>query len=104
MSVSRELAFQVSCQYSENERLSSLLDGHERAFRWFGGLTLSCLYDNPRDLVLGRRENKVLWYPQCEDFARYYGFTPHACQPYRARTKGQASYCTSLRTCGVSFG
>jgi len=28
-----------------NERLTSLLDGHERAFRWFGGVTLTCLYD-----------------------------------------------------------
>jgi transposase len=72
-----------------HERLSSLLDGHERAFRWFGGVTLSCLYDNPRTLVLGRREHKVLWHPQFEDFARYYGFTPRACQPYRARTKGK---------------
>jgi transposase len=72
-----------------HERLSSLLDGHERAFRWFGGVTLSCLYDNPRNLVLGRREHKVLWHPQFEDLARYYGFTPRACQPYRARTKGK---------------
>ena len=37
-----------------NERLATLLDGHERAFRWFGGLTFSCLYDNPRTLLLGR--------------------------------------------------
>jgi transposase len=72
-----------------HERLTSLLDGHERAFGWFGGVTLTCLYDNPRTLVLGRRENKVLWHPQGEDFARYYGFTPRACQPYRARTKGK---------------
>jgi transposase len=41
-----------------HERLTTLLDGHERAFRWFGGVTLSCLYDNPRNLVLGRREHK----------------------------------------------
>jgi transposase len=72
-----------------NERLTTLLDGHERAFQWFGGVTLSCLYDNPRNLVLGRREQKVLWHPLFEDFARYYGFTPRACQPYRARTKGK---------------
>jgi transposase len=26
-----------------NERLTTLLDGHERAFRWFGGMPLSCL-------------------------------------------------------------
>jgi transposase len=72
-----------------NERLATLLDGHERAFRWFGGVTLTCLYDNPGTLVLGRSENKVLWHPLFEDFARYYGFTPRACQPYRARTKGK---------------
>lgn len=72
-----------------NEQLATLLDGHERALRHFGGVTLTCLYDNPRTLVLGRRENKVMWHPLLEDFARYYGFTPRACQPYRARTKGK---------------
>src|SRR6516164_1966599 len=72
-----------------NERLATLLDGHERAFRWFDGVTLTCLYDNPGTLVLGRSENKVLWHPLFEDFARYYGFTPRACQPYRPRTKGK---------------
>lgn len=72
-----------------NEKLAALLDGHERALRYFGGVPLTCLYDNPRTLVLGRTEGKVLWHPVFEDFARYYGFTPRACQPYRARTKGK---------------
>jgi transposase len=72
-----------------DEKLASLLDGHERAFRHFGGVTRGCRYDNPRTLVLGRREHRVVWPPLFEDFARYYGFTPHACQPYRARTKGK---------------
>ena len=72
-----------------HERLSALLDGHERAFRHFGGVPLTCLYDNPRTLVLGRREQAVHWHPVAEDFARYYGCTPRACQPYRARTKGK---------------
>ncbi|MER3425225.1 MAG: transposase, partial [Nitrospiraceae bacterium] len=30
-----------------HERLSALLDGHERAFRHVGGVPLTCLYDNP---------------------------------------------------------
>ncbi len=72
-----------------HERLSALLDGHERAFRHFGGVPLECLYDNPRTLVLGRRERHVLWHPVFEDFARTYGFTARACQPYRAQTKGK---------------
>ncbi|MEW6284397.1 MAG: IS21 family transposase, partial [Candidatus Eremiobacterota bacterium] len=73
----------------QHERLEALLDGHEQAFRHFGGVPLTCLYDNPRTLVLGRREREVLWHPVVEDFARYYGFTPRACRPYRARTKGK---------------
>lgn len=72
-----------------HERLSALLDGHEQAFRHFGGVPLTCLYDNPRTLVLGRQERAVRWHPVVDDFVRYYGFTPRACQPYRARTKGK---------------
>lgn len=72
-----------------NERLDTLLDGHERALRHFGGVPLSCLYDNPRTITTGRAAGHVLWHPRFEDFARYYGFTPRACQPYRARTKGK---------------
>ena len=72
-----------------NERLDTLLDGHERALRHVGGVPLSCLYDNPRTITLGRSAGQVLWHPRFEDFARYYGFTPRACQPYRARTKGK---------------
>jgi transposase len=67
-----------------DERLDTLLDGHERAFRHFGGVPLTCLYDNPRTITLGRTAGQVLWHPRFEDFARYYGFTPRACQPYRA--------------------
>ncbi len=55
----------------------------------FGGVPLTCLYNNPRTLVLGRRERDVQWHPVFQDFARYYGYTPQACQPYRARTKGR---------------
>lgn len=72
-----------------HERLSALLDGHERALRHLGGVPLECLYDNPRTQVLGRRDGQVLWHPVFEDFARYYGFTPRACQPYRPQTKGK---------------
>jgi transposase len=72
-----------------HERLPAVLDGHERAFRHFGGVPLTCLYDNPRTQVLGRSAGAVLWHPVFEDFARYYGVTPRACQPYRPQTKGK---------------
>lgn len=31
----------------------------------------------------------MLRHPVFEDFARYYGFAPRTCQPYRGRTKGK---------------
>jgi transposase len=79
----------IFSQAYHHERLNALIDGHEQAFSHFGGVPLNCLYDNPRTLVLGRSEGKVLWHPLFEDFARYWGFTPRACKPYRAQTKGK---------------
>lgn len=91
-----------------HERLDAILDGHEQAFRQFGGVPLEGLYDNPRTLVLGRRDRQVLWHPVFEDFARYYGFTPRACQPYRARTKGKVessvTYVKRNALAGRRFG
>lgn len=72
-----------------HERLDVVLAGREGAFRHFGGVPLEILYDNPRTVVLGRRDGQVLWHPVLVDFARYYGFTQRACRPYRARPKGK---------------
>lgn len=74
-----------------NERLTALLDGHERAFSHFGGRTEEILYDNPRTIVLRRdlEGRHIEWHPVFRDFADYYGFTPRPCRPYRARTKGK---------------
>ena len=72
-----------------HERLDVFLAAHEEAFRHFGGVPLECLYDNARTQVLGREAGRVLWQPVFEDFARYWGFIPRACQPYRAQTKGK---------------
>jgi transposase len=63
---------------------------HLHAFHYFGGVTREVLHDNLKDAVLSRDESgNVHWNPRYLDFAHYYGFTPHACQPYRAQTKGK---------------
>jgi transposase len=74
-----------------HERLTALLDAHERAFEHFGGRTEDLLYDNPKTIVLKRdREGRhIEWHPTFRDFADYYGFRPRLCRPYRARTKGK---------------
>jgi len=74
-----------------DEKLPAFLSSHEQAFEWFGGLTETVLYDNPKTVCLHRDfEGKTVnWNPQFLDFARYWGYTPKLCKPYRARTKGK---------------
>jgi transposase len=73
------------------ENLAALIDCHNRAFEWFGGLTQTILYDNPKTICLKRDfEGKdITWNPQFLDFSRYQGFEARLCKPYRARTKGK---------------
>jgi len=74
-----------------DERLPAFLACHERAFEWFGGLTLTILYDNPKTVCLSRdfEGKEIGWNAQFLDFARYWGYEPRLCKPYRARTKGK---------------
>jgi transposase len=78
-------------EFTHDQQLATLIACHEHAFDWFGGLTEELLYDKPNTVVLKRdREGRVIaWNPQFWDFARYYGFTPRLCHPYRAQTKGK---------------
>jgi transposase len=74
-----------------HERQSAWLDGLERAFQHFGGVPEEVLLDNAKALVvhhdLATRE--VVFNERFHAFARYWGFRPRACAPYRARTKGK---------------
>ena len=63
---------------------------HLHAFQYFGGIPRELLHDNLKTVVLDRASNGAIhWNPRYLDFADYYGFTPKACQPYRAQTKGK---------------
>jgi transposase len=63
---------------------------HLHAFHYLGGVPREVLHDNLKTAVLSRDEVGVVhWHPKYLDFASYYGFTPRACQPYRAQTKGK---------------
>jgi transposase len=63
---------------------------HVHAFRYFGGVPRVVLHDNLKTAVLERdADGAVHWNPRYLDFADYYGFTPRACRPYRAQTKGK---------------
>ena len=63
---------------------------HVHGFHYLGGVPREVLHDNLKTAVLSRDETHVVhWHPKYLDFAAYYGFTPRACQPYRAQTKGK---------------
>ncbi len=65
--------------------------GMEGAFLRFGGVPAEVLFDNPRALVEHHDAvtREVRFNARLHAFARYWGFTPRACAPYRARTKGK---------------
>lgn len=74
-----------------HERQSAWLQGLEGAFRHFGGTTREVLIDNARALVNEHdaQTREVAFNDRFHAFCRYWGVTPRACAPYRARTKGK---------------
>jgi len=78
-------------QAYRHERQSAWLDGIEAAFRYFGSVPQEVLLDNARALVdhHDAATREVRFNERLHAFARYWGFRPRACAPYRARTKGK---------------
>jgi len=65
-------------------------EGLLRSFEYFGGVTAEVLVDNQKSAVLSHTVGQgAIFNPRFVDFAGHYGFTPRACQPYRAQTKGK---------------
>ena len=65
-------------------------EGIIRSFEYFGGATQEVLVDNQKSAVLEHPANgKPYFNEHFVDLAGQYGFTPRACKPYRARTKGK---------------
>lgn len=63
------------------------VDGHIRCFEHLGGLAHEHRYDNLKSVVLSREP--MQYNPQFMDFARFYGFSIHLCNPYRGNEKGR---------------
>ncbi|HEY1206840.1 MAG: IS21 family transposase [Bryobacteraceae bacterium] len=73
-----------------DQKLGTLLKMHEEAFRQLGGVPEEILYDRMKTVWLETDERgEVVWHPVFLDFARYWGFRPRLCRPYRAQTKGK---------------
>lgn len=81
----------IYVQAFRHERQWAWFAGMEGAFRHFEGLPEEVLFDNAKALVdrHDRATREVVFNQRLHAFARYWGFRPHACAPYRARTKGK---------------
>jgi transposase len=79
------------CRPFRHQRQSAWFAGMEASFRHFGGIPRDVLLDNPRALVdyHNVQTREVRFNAGFLAFARDWGFTPRACAPYRARTKGK---------------
>lgn len=74
------------------ERLDAehLYESVVRAFAYFGGVTAQLLVDNPKALVRQHPQGEAaIFNERFLDLCTHYGVHPHACRPYRARTKGK---------------
>lgn len=76
---------------SLRERQVDWFEGMEETFLRFGGVPTEILFDNAKALVEHHdtATREVRFNARLHAFARYWGFKPKACAPYRARTKGK---------------
>jgi Mu transposase-like protein/integrase-like protein len=70
--------------------LAAVLQGHLVAFQALGGVPRTVLYDRMKTVVTGvAADGRPVFHPALVALAQHFGFTPTACRPYRAQTKGK---------------
>lgn len=75
---------------TDREDAEHTYEGLIRAFEHLGGVTAQVLVDNQKSMVLSHdSRGRVRYNESFLDLSGHYGFTPRACRPYRARTKGK---------------
>lgn len=83
------------CDIACDQKLPTFVRMHEAAFAYLGGVASEILYDNTKTVVVKSlsegvdARGEVRLNPTFADFARYWGFTPRLCRPYRPQTKGK---------------
>lgn len=79
-------------EFVTDMKITTLIDCHQNAFAFFGGVTRRILYDNMKTVVLERDVDgpgEHRYHAGFLDYAKHCGFIIKLCRPYRARTKGK---------------
>lgn len=76
---------------TDSEDAEHTYEGLIRSLEYFGGVPHEVLVDNQKAAVLAPKvgDQPARFNERFLDLAGHYGFTPRACRPYRARTKGK---------------
>lgn len=80
------------CRFYPRQDMATLMDGLEEAFRYFGGVPQELLFDQMRAVItrdLRLEGGALIRNAEFLRFAGHWHFTPRACRPYRAQTKGK---------------
>ena len=93
--------------YAEATRTQQIPDwigSHQRAFRFFGGVTGAVVPDQLKSAVVIPCRYEPGLQRTCEEFAQHDGTVILPARPARPREKAQASYCTPFRLCDAHSG
>jgi transposase len=80
------------CRFYPRQDMRTLIDGLEDAFRSFGGVPQELLFDQMKTVItrdLRLQGGALVRNLEFLRFAHHWSFTPRACRPYRAQTKGK---------------
>jgi transposase len=79
-------------RYFKRQDMRTLFRGLEEAFHFFGGVPEELLFDQMKAVItrdLRLLGGQLVVNQEFLRFAAHWNFTPRACRPYRARTKGK---------------
>jgi len=80
------------CRFYPRQDMATLIDGIEEAFAFFGGVPQELLFDQMKAVItrdLRLEGGALVRNAEFLRFAHHWAFTPRACRPYRAQTKGK---------------
>ena len=77
-------------EFVEQCTMETFMDCHIRAFHYLQGVPGEILYDNMKQVVIGRSKGKAIFNNEFLHFAHHYSFEAKACPPYSPWVKGKA--------------
>lgn len=79
----------IYVEFTRSEKFEDFIRCHDRAFKFFGGVTQECWYDNLASAVTERMGKLVRFNARFQSYLGHYGVTPYACNPASGNEKGR---------------